>query len=93
MECIGPEACVEISTNQHGPKCVTNCLVSTFDRAILMRAISASGADSISKALEESANFLIIIKFATLVHVDVLSGDLRCILLKPVFEPIERSAF
>jgi hypothetical protein len=39
-------------------------------------------------ALEESVHFVVVVKFTTLVKVDVLTGDLGSMLLQPVVKPV-----
>jgi hypothetical protein len=58
-----------------------------------MGAVSASRANGITMALEEGTNFLIVVKFAALIQVDVLAWNLGSMLMKPTVEPVERSAF
>jgi hypothetical protein len=82
MESIGPESCVKVGTSEHGgAKSIANGLVRTLDRTVLVRTIRACGENVVTVALEESTNFVVVVKFATLVKVDVLAGDLWRVLL------------
>jgi hypothetical protein len=65
-------------------KCISNGLVGSFNRAVLMGAVGTGGPNGVAKTLKESANFLIIIKFASLVHADILARDLGSVLLEPI---------
>jgi hypothetical protein len=93
MECIGPKMSIKISANQHGTESVTNGLMGPLDGTILVRAVGTSRAYSVTMALKQSSNFLIVVKFAALVQVYILVGNLGSMLLEPITEPAERCTF
>jgi hypothetical protein len=67
MEGIGPETSVKISANQHGTESITNGLMGLFDGTILVQAVGTGRAYGVAMTLKQSANFLIVVKFAALV--------------------------
>jgi hypothetical protein len=92
MEGIGPKTGIKIAANQHGAKGIPNGLVGALYRAILVGTIGTCGADGVSMALKESANFLIVVKFASLVKIDILPPrNVWGVLFEPVVEPVEQS--
>jgi hypothetical protein len=93
MEGIGPEVGVEIGSSEHHAQGIANGLVGTFDGAVLVRAVSAGGQNIVAMTLKESANFVVVVKFASLVQVDLLTRDFGSMLLQPVIKPVEGGAF
>jgi hypothetical protein len=67
VKSIGPKTGVQIGSNQHGAKSVANSLVSSFDGTILVRAISSSQIDGVSKTLKQRTNFLVVEELSSLI--------------------------
>ena len=76
-EGIRPELYIKVGTNQQGTNMISNNSVSAFYRAILMRRISSSMMDLVLMLFKDVDNITIRIKFAALVHKDILCFQIR----------------
>jgi hypothetical protein len=93
IESEGPKTRREGGTKKHGTKGVTNGLVSTLNRAILMGRIGARGIDGVVKFLEESDDNRIVVQLTALIKDDIFVFDIRRMAFKPSTEPMERNGF
>jgi hypothetical protein len=76
VEGIGPELRRKGGTTKHGADGVTNRLMRTFTRTILMRGSTGSALNGVTSILEELDNLLTATKFPTKIKTDILVGNL-----------------
>jgi hypothetical protein len=93
VEGVGPEVSIEIGASEHRAQSIADGLVGTSNGTVLVGTVSAGRQDIVSVTLKKSANFVVIVKFASLVQVDILTRDFGSVLLQPVIKPVEGSAF
>ena len=77
MEDIWPKLQWKIGTTQHGAKGVSNHLMGTFTRAILMQRGRGSGFDSITSIFKQSNNFRTVTQLTTKIHADIFAGNIN----------------
>jgi hypothetical protein len=75
MEGIGPKTGIKGSTGEHGTEGVSDRLVGSFYRTILVRTVGAGGSNGIAKFLEQRSDLGVLVEFPSLVQVDILVGD------------------
>jgi hypothetical protein len=92
-ERIGPKTRIKIGTRQEGTQRVADGLMSAFNRTVLMGRIGASRINIVSKFLKESTDLWAVVKFTTLIHVNVLVGNLWRVAREPLSEPVNRGTF
>ena len=92
MESIGPELGIELCTKQKRTNRVGNSQMGALDRTILVGGISASGTEDIAETLEKSLNFRIVVKFTTLVHVDVFTSAFGGMVSQELTQPMNRGS-
>ena len=93
MERLGPKLDREIGTQQKSSNGVSYHKVAAFNWSILIRGISTSGSDVVSKSGEELAHFRIVVELTALVHEDIFARTSRSVFLEEVSEPVDRRGF
>ena len=71
VECIGPEFYSKISSGEEGSNRIGQGPVSSLDRAILEGSFCSSGSDFITFGSKEVSNIRVVVKFPSLIQVDV----------------------
>jgi hypothetical protein len=77
VEGIWPELRWKGGTTKHGAKGVTNRLVRTFTRTILMGGSTGSTLNGVTSILKQLDDLLTAAKFPTKIKTDILVGNLR----------------
>jgi hypothetical protein len=90
---VGPEFYIKIGIMEHSAESVANCLMSPFDRSVLMGTVSSSGTDIVAKACKEGTDFGVVVQLAALVKKDVLTSDAGGVAKEPVVKPGKRCPF
>lgn len=93
MKRIRPKCRRKIGSMEHSTDGISNSLMCTFNRAVLVGRISTSGANVVVKTFEESLDLGVLVEFTTLVHVDILVSAPGCMVLEEVTKPGDGGSF
>jgi len=93
VEGVWPETSIEIGTEEHGTDGIGNCLVTPFDRTILVRCVSTSWSNIIPMPSKQGNDLRVVVELTTLIKVDVFSRAPWGMLLKKMVKPMDRGAF
>ena len=74
---IVPEFYIKVSINHQSTSMISNNLVNKFYWSILMRRISVSRMDFVSMLFKDIDNIRVRIKFAYLIHENILVFQIR----------------
>ena len=87
MERIRPEFDVEIGTVKERADGISDSKMRAFNRAVLIGGVGTCGAHFVFEALEETADFRVMVEFSALVQVDVLTRRTGRMVLEKVLKP------
>jgi hypothetical protein len=88
-----PKRRAEIGAGQHGAQGITNGLVGTFARSILVGGVGASELGLIAEISESIKDFAAASKLSTTIHPNIFSVTSGCIVGEPLIQPIHRRGF
>ena len=76
-ECMRPEFNINIIAEKEGTHRVCDSKMSTLDRTILVRSVSTCRPNFMSKVTKQTCNFWIVIKFPSLIKINMFVRNLR----------------
>ena len=93
IERVRPKRRAETGAGQHGAQGITDGLMGTFTRSILVGGVRASELGLIAKVGESIKDFAAAPKFSTTIHPNIFFVTSGCIVGEPLIQPIHRRGF
>ena len=95
MESIWPELGLQTGTGKHSAEGVTNGLMGTFTRSIMMRRIWSCGFNTVASSFKQFDNGRGMAKFTTKIKTDIAVRDIlrRGMLSKPTIDEVNGWSF